>query len=89
MNTSNNSSLSSIDNETITRPLNNRNTLTFAEAWDEVFERTLSKDKLYSEVRAGRVPHIRVGSKILFRRNALEAWFHEQETINCSGKDLT
>ncbi|MCF2717426.1 helix-turn-helix domain-containing protein [Paenibacillus sp. UKAQ_18] len=64
----------------------NRNTLTFNEAWNEVFDRAISKDKLYSEVRAGRISHLKVGLKILFRRNVLESWFHEQEAINYSGK---
>lgn len=59
-----------------------RNTLTFAEAWDEVFERAISKDKLYAEVRAGRIPHTKVGTKLLFRRDSLEKWFQQQESIN-------
>lgn len=61
----------------------NRNTLTFTEAWDQVFNRSLSKDKLYSECRAGRIPHLRIGTKIIFRRNTLEAWITEQELANC------
>lgn len=60
-----------------------RNTLTFTEAWDQVFERSLSKDKLYAECRAGRLPHLRIGTKIIFRRNTLEAWITEQELANC------
>lgn len=59
-----------------------RNVLTFAEAWDEVFEKAISKDKLYAEVRAGRIPHAKIGSKILFRRDTLEAWFKQQESLN-------
>lgn len=66
--------------------INKRNTLTFTEAWEEIFNRAISKDKLYSEVRAGRVPHTRIGTKILFRRDTLEAWFREQEAINYSAK---
>ena len=69
----------SLDNPSI-----RRNTLTFSEAWDEVFERAISKDKLYAEVRAGRIPHTRIGSKIIFRRDTLESWFQEQEIKNCS-----
>lgn len=59
-----------------------RNVLTFTEAWDEVFEKAISKDKLYAEVRAGRIPHAKIGSKILFRRDTLEAWFMQQESLN-------
>ncbi|AZN39549.1 helix-turn-helix domain-containing protein [Paenibacillus albus] len=63
-------------------PNSRRNVLTFAEAWDEVFEKAISKDKLYAEVRAGRIPHAKIGSKILFRRDTLEAWFKQQESLN-------
>jgi excisionase family DNA binding protein len=59
-----------------------RNALTFNEAWDEVFERTISKDKLYAEVRAGRIPHAKIGTKIIFRRDTLELWFQQQELKN-------
>lgn len=58
-----------------------RNMLTFAEAWEQVFERAISKDKLYAECRAGRVPHVRIGTKLIFRRDTLEAWFREQEAL--------
>lgn len=59
-----------------------RNTLTFTECWDEIFERTISKDKLYAIVRAGSIPHVKIGSKILFRRDAMAAWFQQQEENN-------
>jgi excisionase family DNA binding protein len=55
------------------------NTLTFSEAWEIFFQGKVSKDKLYSEVRAGKIPHLRVGTKILFRRTTLDAWFQQQE----------
>ncbi|MGO4344535.1 helix-turn-helix domain-containing protein [Paenibacillus sp. MCAF9] len=55
------------------------NTLTFSEAWENIFHCKVSKDKLYSEVRAGRIPHLRVGTKILFRRDSLNAWMQQQE----------
>jgi excisionase family DNA binding protein len=59
-----------------------KNTLTFNEAWSEIFECSISKDKLYAEVRAGRLPHVKIGSKILFRRDAMAAWFKQQEESN-------
>ncbi|MEO3946204.1 helix-turn-helix domain-containing protein [Gorillibacterium sp. CAU 1737] len=62
--------------------LNNHNTLTFSEAWEFIFQGKISKDKLYSEVRAGRIPHFRIGTKIYFRRTTLDAWFQEQERIS-------
>lgn len=55
------------------------NTLTFTEAWCIFFQGKISKDKLYGEVRSGRIPHLRVGTKILFRKSTLEAWFQQQE----------
>jgi excisionase family DNA binding protein len=56
-----------------------KGTLTFVEAWNEVFEKSISKDKLYSEVRQGKIPHFKIGSKILFNRNTLETWIKESE----------
>lgn len=61
-----------------------KNTLTFTEAWEQIFEKSISKDKLYAEVRARRIPHARIGSKILFRRDSLESWFLDQENRNDS-----
>ncbi len=58
------------------------NTLTFTEAWDEIFGRKISKDRLYAEIRAKRLPHSRIGSRILLRRDSLEAWFIQQESSN-------
>lgn len=70
------------------RNLNNRNTLTFAEVWDEIFERVISKDKLYAECRAGRIPHLKIGSKLLFRRATIESWIQEQELVNFKVRQL-
>ena len=58
--------------------------LTLTEVHQYYFQGKISKDKLYSEVRAGRIPHARIGSKILFRRDTLNAWFKEQEQKNLS-----
>jgi excisionase family DNA binding protein len=63
---------------------NQKNTLTFHECWDEIFERTISKDKLYALVRAGSIPHVKIGAKILFRRDAMVAWFQQEEEKNLS-----
>lgn len=62
--------------------LHTHNTLTFSEAWELIFQRKISKDKLYSEVRAGRIPHTRIGRKIIFRQDTLNEWFRQQETSN-------
>lgn len=60
-----------------------RNTLTFNEVWEEIFECTISKDKLYAECRAGNIPHTKIGTKLIFRRTSLENWFSQQEMNNC------
>lgn len=39
----------------------------------------LSYWKLLELVKAGKVPHIRVGGRILFRRESLDKWLEEQE----------
>ncbi|HIW34336.1 MAG TPA: helix-turn-helix domain-containing protein [Candidatus Paenibacillus intestinavium] len=66
----------------ITNDTTQRNTLTFNEAWEEVFECTISKDKLYAECRAGNIPHTKIGTKLIFRRSSLENWFLQQEINN-------
>jgi excisionase family DNA binding protein len=65
-----------------------RNMLTFTEAWDQVFERAISKDKLYAEVRDGHIPHTKIGTKIIFRRDTLETWFRQQESKNLTNDVL-
>jgi len=35
--------------------------------------------KLLQMVKAGEIPHIRVGNRILFRRESLDRWLAEQE----------
>lgn len=69
--------------QTITNETTQRNTLTFNEVWEEIFERTISKDKLYAECRAGNIPHTKIGTKLIFRRTSLENWFAQQEMNNC------
>ncbi|ODP28507.1 hypothetical protein PTI45_02052 [Paenibacillus nuruki] len=53
--------------------------LTINEVQKHYFQGKISKDKLYSEVRMGKIPHLRVGSKILFRRTTLDSWFKDRE----------
>ncbi|CAM3464391.1 DNA-binding protein [Brevibacillus invocatus] len=58
---------------------NRRNTLTVKEALEEVFENSISEYKLYSMLRAGTIPHVKIGAKYLLRRDTLEAWLRQQE----------
>jgi excisionase family DNA binding protein len=36
-------------------------------------------DWVYREVRAGRLPHIRLGRAVRFRRQSIEAWLESNE----------
>lgn len=36
-------------------------------------------DWVYREVRAGRLPHIRLGRAVRFRRDSIEAWLAARE----------
>lgn len=38
--------------------------------------------KLLELAKAGEVPHIRVGGRILFRRESLDKWLAEQEAAS-------
>ncbi|WP_289138182.1 helix-turn-helix domain-containing protein [uncultured Brevibacillus sp.] len=59
-----------------------RNLLTVDQAWDEVFERSISKTKLYQMLQQGLIPCAKIGAKYLLRRDTLEVWFQKQEQ-NC------
>jgi excisionase family DNA binding protein len=39
----------------------------------------LSYWKALEMVKAGQLPHIRIGGRVLFRRQALDAWLEQQE----------
>lgn len=45
----------------------------------------MGKDWLYAEVRANRIPHVRLGRYVRFRKGAIDDWLAEQEQgIICS-----
>jgi excisionase family DNA binding protein len=47
---------------------------------DEVAERLrVTKCWIYSEVRAGRLPHVRLGRYVRFRAPAIDAWIEQIE----------
>jgi excisionase family DNA binding protein len=60
---------------------NRKNTLTVKEALEEVFENSISEYKLYAMLREGKIPHVKIGSKYLLRRDTLEAWMRQQEEM--------
>jgi len=35
---------------------------------------SIGRDWIYAEVRAGRIPHVRLGRYVRFRRDAIEEW---------------
>lgn len=39
----------------------------------------MSADWVYREVRAGRLPHIRLGRCVRFRRDSIDAWLDASE----------
>jgi excisionase family DNA binding protein len=44
----------------------------------EVSEYTrLSKSTIYDLTKAGKMPHIRIGSRILIRKEALDEWLNK------------
>jgi excisionase family DNA binding protein len=46
----------------------------------------ISRSKLYALSAASEVPHIRLGSRVLFRPEALEAWVLAQEVPAGAGR---
>lgn len=43
-------------------------------------------DWVYREVRAGRLPHIRLGRAVRFRRESIEAWLESRERGASKGR---
>jgi excisionase family DNA binding protein len=41
----------------------------------------VSKDLIYSMVKVGELPAVKVGRRILFRKEALDRWMQVQEMI--------
>lgn len=39
----------------------------------------MSRDWVYAEVRAGRIPHVRLGRYVRFREEAIDDWIRECE----------
>ncbi|NRR04565.1 helix-turn-helix domain-containing protein [Brevibacillus sp. RS1.1] len=43
----------------------------------------ISEYTLREAVRKKQIPHYRIGSRILFRKAALDEWIEQQEKANC------
>jgi excisionase family DNA binding protein len=53
---------------------------------DEVAERLrVTKCWIYNEVRAGRLPHVRLGRYVRFRAGAIDAWIEQIERGGFNG----
>jgi excisionase family DNA binding protein len=46
----------------------------------------MTADWVYREVRAGRMPHIRLGRYVRFRRESIDAWLAARERRACGGQ---
>lgn len=56
-----------------------KNLFTIDEAREEFFENQISDYKFREMIRNGEIPSLRMGSKYLIRRSAIEAWISEKE----------
>ncbi|WP_374187294.1 helix-turn-helix domain-containing protein [Priestia aryabhattai] len=54
----------------------NRQTVTVKEASTYI---GVSKDLIYQLVKENKLPHLKLGRRILFRKNSLDTWMLEQE----------
>jgi len=46
----------------------------------------VSKDLIYQLVKENKLPHLKLGRRILFRKNTLDTWMLEQETLSLNYK---
>lgn len=46
----------------------------------------VSKDLIYQLVKEYKLPHLKLGRRILFRKNTLDTWMLEQETLSLNYK---
>ena len=53
-----------------------RTTFTAAEVADYI---GLSKDFVYKLVRENKIPYIRIGARVVFKRTSIEQWLTEKE----------
>ncbi|MFC0472500.1 helix-turn-helix domain-containing protein [Halalkalibacter kiskunsagensis] len=62
----------------------NRGTITVKEAASYI---GVSKDLIYQLVRESKLPHVKVGRRILFRREVIDHWMNNQEAYSIQGKE--
>jgi excisionase family DNA binding protein len=49
----------------------------------------VSKDWIYAEVRAGRIPHVRLGRNVRFRADSIDQWIAAIESGTMSSTTKT
>lgn len=45
----------------------------------------VSRDWIYAEARAGRMPHVRLGRHVRFKAESIDEWISEQERGSMTG----
>lgn len=60
-----------------------RSTITAAECAEYI---GCSIDLIYSMVREKKLPHFRIGTRILFKRSKIDEWIEKQMEDNCNGE---
>lgn len=52
------------------------------------FQGTIGETRLREAIRAGEIPHSRIGARIILREAALDAWMAEQERQSVAKRRL-
>ncbi|RJQ25551.1 MAG: helix-turn-helix domain-containing protein [Peptococcaceae bacterium] len=55
---------------------------TVATALQEYFQGAIGETKLREAIRRGKIPHFRIGARIILREESLDAWIAEQEQFS-------
>ncbi|MCG8400853.1 MAG: helix-turn-helix domain-containing protein [Firmicutes bacterium] len=55
---------------------------TIKTALRDYFQGTIGETRLREAVRAGEIPHSRIGARIILREAALDDWMAEQEKLS-------
>lgn len=48
-------------------------------ALEDYFQGTIGETKFREAIRGGQIPHMRIGSRIIIREEALDKWMEQQE----------
>lgn len=59
--------------------------LTVKQAIEQFFDNTISEAMLYKLARQKKIPHVRLGTRILFDESTLQQWWQEQQEQSTKG----